>query len=144
MLALNLKASELVMLAILAPHVPLAYLVARSAVARARRGEVPDWRGSFARVGRTGDVLPRPRDHFPSPARAQMWFEWRQYGRSLPWLIAILLPFELSLLFAFSNTPDLIYEVLLFVAFTPPFMAAFVAATAAKSRATTSDGYGVT
>src|SRR5204863_8097822 len=44
MVALNLKASELVMLAILAPHVPLAYLVARSAVARARRGDVPEWR----------------------------------------------------------------------------------------------------
>jgi hypothetical protein len=127
------------MLAILAPHVPFAYLVARSAVARARRGDVPDWRGRFARVERTADVVP-----FPSPARAQMWFEWRQYGRSLPWLVAILLPFELALLFAFSHTPELIYEVLLFVVFTPPFMAAFVAATAAKSGATTSDSYGVT
>src|SRR5450755_4742511 len=46
-LALELKASESVMLAILAPHVPLAYLVARSAVARARRGDVPDWRKTF-------------------------------------------------------------------------------------------------
>src|SRR5947208_14986895 len=44
MLAINLKASEPVMLAILAPHVPLAYLVARSAIARARRGDVPEWR----------------------------------------------------------------------------------------------------
>src|SRR5207249_3271811 len=124
--------------------IPLAYLVARSAVARARRGDVPDWRGRFARVVRTADVLRRPRDHFPSPARAQLWFEWRQYGRSLPWLIAILLPFELALLFPFSHTPELIFEVLLFVAFTPPFMAAFVAATAARSGATISDGHGVT
>src|SRR5438046_8456328 len=37
LLALNLKASEARMLAILAPHVPLAYLAARSAVARAGR-----------------------------------------------------------------------------------------------------------
>jgi hypothetical protein len=143
MVALNFKASEIVMLAILAPHVPFAYLVARSAVARARRGDVPDWPGRLARVGRTADVLPRPRD-FPSPARAQMWFEWRQYGRSLPWLVAILLPFELALLFPFSHTPELIFEVLLIVVFTPPFMAAFVAATAAKSRAATSDAYGMT
>lgn len=142
MVALNLKASEPVMLAILAPHVPLAYLVARSAVARARRGDVPGWPGTFARVGRT--ALPRPRDPFPSPARAQLWFEWRQYGRSLPWLIAILLPFELALLFAFSHTPELIFELLVLVLFTPPFMAAFVAATAAKSGATMNDGYGVT
>jgi len=142
MLALYLKASEGVMLAILAPHVPLAYFAARSAVARARRGEVPDWRGRSARAGRAADV--RPQLHFPSPARAQLWFEWRQSGRSLPWLVAILLPFELSLLFAFSQTPELIFETLLFVAFTPPFLAVFVAATAAKSGATTSDAYGVT
>ena len=140
MVAINLKASESVMLAILAPHVPLAYFAARSAVARARRGDVPAWRGRFVRAGRTEDVLP----HFRSPARAQLWFEWRQYGRSLPWLVAILLPFELALLFPFRNTPELIFEVLLFVAFTPPFMAAFVAATAAKSGTTTSDTYGVT
>src|SRR5436305_1607890 len=136
MVALNLKASEPVMLAILAPHVPLAYLVARSAVARARRGDVPEWRG-IALIGRTADVLPRPRGHFPSPARAQTWFEWRQYGRSLPWLVAILLPFELALLFPFSHTPELIYEVLIVVASTPPFMAAFVGATS-------SSAYGVT
>src|SRR5207244_3244872 len=37
MVALEYKASEPVMLAILAPHVPLAYLAARFAVARARR-----------------------------------------------------------------------------------------------------------
>ncbi|MCU1229156.1 MAG: hypothetical protein JWO97_2040, partial [Acidobacteria bacterium] len=36
-------------------------------------------------------------------------------------------------LFPFSHTPELIFEVLLFVMFTPPFMAAFVAATGAKS-----------
>jgi hypothetical protein len=140
MVALNLKASELVMVAILAPHVPLAYLCARSAVARARRGDVPDWRRSFS-----GTIERQLRsDRFPSANRAQLWFEWRQYGRSLPWLVAILLPFELSLLFPFSHTPELVFEVLLIVLFTPPFMAAFVAATAARSSATSSDAYGVT
>src|SRR5258708_22923685 len=48
-LALHYKAPEPVMLAILAPHVALAYLVARFAVARARRGDVPDWRGILPR-----------------------------------------------------------------------------------------------
>src|SRR5260370_30213677 len=56
MVALNLTASEPVMLAILAPHVPLAYLVARSAVSRARRGDVRDWLGRFARRGRAGGL----------------------------------------------------------------------------------------
>src|SRR2546423_984930 len=51
LLALAYKAPEPVMLAILAPHVPLAYLAARFAISRARRGDVPDWRGSFSRGG---------------------------------------------------------------------------------------------
>ena len=85
------------MLAILAPQLPLAYLAARFAVARARRGDVPDWRGMFGSAARTiADVFPRRRDPFRSPARAQTWFEWRQHGRSLPAWVAILLPFELA------------------------------------------------
>ena len=127
MIALNLKASEAVMVAILAPHVPLAYLAARFAVARARRGDVPDWQVFTGQLGRQ-----RRCDPFPSAARAQTWFEWRQFGRSLPLLVAILLPFELALLFVFSQTPELIYEMLLFVLFTPAIMAAFVAATVRK------------
>src|SRR2546427_13250775 len=42
MVAIELRASEPVMLALVAPHIPLAFLAARSAVARARRGDVPD------------------------------------------------------------------------------------------------------
>src|SRR5256886_365935 len=44
MVALNYKAPESVMLAILAPHLLLAYLTARPAIARGRRRDVPDWR----------------------------------------------------------------------------------------------------
>src|SRR5258706_13593112 len=40
MIALDLRASEPVMLAILAPNLPLAFLVARFAVGRARRGDL--------------------------------------------------------------------------------------------------------
>lgn len=132
LLALQYKASEPVMLAILAPHVPLAFLTARFAVARARRGDVPDWRRMFARLGQiapSADVLPRRRDPFPSPARAQVWFEQRRHGRSLPALVGILLPFELALLFFFRETPVIVFETLLGVLLTPPFMAAFAAAT---------------
>lgn len=144
LLALQYKAPEPVMLAILAPHVPLAYLAARFAVARARRGDVPDWRGIFARLGQFADVLPRRRDDFPSPARAQVWFEWRRHGRSLPALVGILLPFELALLFVFSDTPVIVLETLAGVLLTPPFMAAFAAATVSKSNHTGRDSYGVT
>ena len=144
MVALELKASEPVMLAILAPHVPLAYLAARFAVSRARRGDVPDWRRLFTPLGRIADVLTRRRQPFPSPARAQAWFEWRRHGRSLPAMVGILLPFELALLFVFSKTPVIVFEILLGVLLTPPFMAAFVAATVGKSNHPGSDSYGVT
>src|SRR2546427_8082789 len=89
MVALNYKARELVMLALLVPHVPLAYFVARFAVSRARRGDVPDWRGMFTGVGKTA-----ARDPFRSAARAQTWFEWRPFRRSLPSRGALLLSFE--------------------------------------------------
>jgi len=83
----------------LAPQLPLAYLAACLVVARARRGDVPDWRGVFARTSRIAHVLSPRQDRFPSPTRAQVWFEWRQHGRVLPVLVGILLPFELGLLF---------------------------------------------
>ena len=133
LLALRYEAREQVMLAILAPHVPLAYLVARYAVARARRGDVPDWRKTFSLLGSIADVLPRRRrDHFPSPSRSQTWFEFRSTGRSLPALIAILLPFELAMLFLFRDTPAIVMEIVIFVLLTPPFMAAFVGATSSS------------
>ena len=144
LLALRYKAPESLMLSILAPHVPFAYLTARFAVARARRGDVPDWRGVFARLGRISDVLPRRRERFQSPGRAQAWFEWRRHGRSLPALVAILLPFELAMLFVFRDTPVIVFEILAGVLLTPPFMAAFVAATVSKSNPHASDSHGLT
>src|SRR3989475_7825873 len=70
LLAIHFKAGEPRMVAILAPQLPLAYLVARFAVARARRGDVPDWRGMFGPPAGNAR-LPRRPDPFPSPPRAQ-------------------------------------------------------------------------
>jgi hypothetical protein len=84
LVALEFKAHEPLMVGIVAPQIPLAYLVARFAVARARRGEVPDWRGVFAGLTQTTRILSRRREHFRSAASAQTWFEWRRNGRSLP------------------------------------------------------------
>jgi hypothetical protein len=55
-------------------------------------------------------------------------------------LVGILLPFEAAMLFLFSQTPAIVFETLFVVLFTPPFMAAFVAATVSKS----GDSHGVT
>lgn len=141
--ALQYKAHESVMLGIIAPQIPLAYLVARIAVARARRGEVPDWRGAFARL--TGDVRlsSRRREPFRSAARAQAWFEWRRHGRSLPAWVAILLPFELILLWAASDSTTLVFTILIGVLLTPPVMASFAAVAVSKSSPNAGDPYGV-
>src|SRR5216117_3166777 len=143
LLAIHFKAREPMMLAILAPQVPLAYLVARFAVARARRGDVPDWRGRSARSGEVADVLPRPRDHFSSPGRAQVWFEWRRHGRSLPALVGLLLPFELALLWLAKDAPAFVFEILFLALITPPFMAAFTAWTVSQPNPQVRDSYGV-
>ncbi len=134
LLALNYKARELVMVAICAPQIPVAYLVAWYAVARARRGDVPDWRGLFARFGQIVDVRPRQRKRFLSPARAQAWFEWRRHGRVLPAMVAIVVPVELLLLFIPGNdTAPIVFEILFIALITPPFMAAFAAAALSTS-----------
>jgi hypothetical protein len=148
LLAIHFDVPEAVMVAGLAPLVPLAYLVARFAVARARRGDVPDWRGLIggllAHLRKSPDVLPRRRDHFASPARAQAWFEWRRYGRSLPALVGMLLPFELALLFIPENTLAFVFVILLAVLLTPPLMAVFAAATVRTANPQGHDSYGVT
>src|SRR5205807_242186 len=104
LLAIHYRVREPMMVAFLAPQLPLAYVTACSAVGRARRGEVPDWRGMVARPA-SNAVLTRRREHFPSPARAQAWFEWRRHGRSLPALVGLLLPFELALLWLAKDAP---------------------------------------
>jgi hypothetical protein len=139
--ALESKARESTLLLLLAPLVPLAYVAALSAVGRARRGDVPDW----GVVERFAPAFTRSagRD-FRSAARAQLWFEWRQYGRSLPLLVAIVLPVGLSLLFLFRETAVIVIEIVVASLLVPPFMAIFVAATAGKSSSNPSESYGIT
>src|SRR5438552_3086 len=139
LLAIHFKAGEPTMVAILAPQLPLAYLVARVAVARARRGDVPDWRGVFARA-QSRPQAPRP---FASPARAQAWFEWRRHGRSLPALVGLLLPFELALLWLAKDAPAFVFEIVFLALITPPIMAASTAWTVSQPNPPAHDSYGV-
>jgi hypothetical protein len=140
--ALEKKPSESTMLLLLAPAVPLAYVTAIAAVRRARHGDIPHWSAArwFAPAGTTS----RARRDFRSPARAQLWFEWRQFGRSLPQLVAIVLPAGLSLLFLFHETPAIVVEVVTTSLLVPPFMACFVAASVGKSSSNASESYGIT
>ncbi|PYO09957.1 MAG: hypothetical protein DMD30_04450 [Gemmatimonadetes bacterium] len=144
LVAVHFNAHESLMLGILAPQIPLAYVVARFAVARARRGDVPDWRGAFAALAQIAQVGWHRREHFESAASAQTWFEWRRYGRSLPGWVAILLPFELLLFWAAGNSTSLVFTILAVVLLTPPFVATFAAAAVSDSGSSASDSYGMT
>lgn len=140
--ALEYKTSESTMLLLLAPLMPLAYVAAWWAVSRARRGDVPDF--AIARRFAPRFTRSAPLRDFRSAGRAQLWFEWRQYGRALPLLVAIVLPFGLALLFLFYQTPVIVVEIVLVSLLLPPFMAIFVAATTAKSSSNASESYGIT
>lgn len=142
--ALHFRTSEPVMVGILAPQIPLAYLVARAAVTRARSGDIPDWGGVLAGARRRVAVMRGRRPAFASPARAQLWFEWQRYGWSLPAFVAILLPFELALLWVSGDAPVIVGYILAGVALTPPFGASFSAAAVRKSSASSVETYGVT
>jgi hypothetical protein len=142
LIALETKASETAMLFLLAPFLPLAYVTAVWAVGRARRGDVPDWGGAERSAREFGRSAGR-RD-FPSAARAQLWFEWRMYGRTLPLLVAIVLAAGLPLLFLFREAPVIVIEIVAASLLLPPFLAIFAAAGAGKSSATDSASYGMT
>lgn len=143
MLAMYFKISEPVMLAILAPQLPLAYLTACYAVARARRGDVPDWRPRFMRRGAVADTAPPSRAGFAAPARAQLWFEWRRQGRTLPALVAIVLPFELALFWIARDAPMLLLELLLLALITPPLLAGCSAAMVSKASRHARDSFAI-
>jgi hypothetical protein len=143
MTAIELKLSQTALVAFLTPQLPIAYLCAWVAVARARRGHVPDWSFSFAGPGTRDDERPRP--PFRSTAAAQFWLEWRKHGRSLPVLVGIVVPFELSVLFISGyGSKWFVFEVLTFVLLTPILMAAFVSATVSKANPFAREVYGVT
>jgi len=127
--AFHYKARELVMVAILAPQIPLAYLVAWFAVARARRGDVSDWRAVASGFSRTRSSVGSGTSRtFQSASRAQTWFEWRRHGRTLPAMVAFVVPVELLLLFIRGNdTAPIVFEILFIALITPPFMAVFAA-----------------
>jgi polyhydroxybutyrate depolymerase len=143
--AMEFRLRESVMVAIMAPQVPLAYLAARFAVARARRGHVPDWRPAFAGGNRLGEGLPGAQGRFRSAARAQAWLEWRQHGRSLPAWTAVVLSFQVLLLFVVRHEPAVLTLLALAgMLLTPPFLAAFVALTVGRPAPAAVGSYGLT
>jgi hypothetical protein len=142
--AMEFAVPDGVIIGVLTPLLPLAYGAAFVALDRARRGEVPDWRGWLASLSRIADVFPRRGAPFSSAARAQVWFEWRRHGVSLPFLVLILLPFALLLLFfADPDMPDVVLMSVGGVLLLPMFLAGIAATTVSKTNPYVRDYYGV-
>jgi hypothetical protein len=129
--AVNLHATDATIITLLAPQLPIAYVIARYGVARARRGDVPDWTiGRMREPEReaSAERSPEGTRPFRSAARAQTWFEWRCHGRTLPALVALVVPVELLLLFIPGNdTAPIVFLVVFVALLTPPFLAVFAA-----------------
>jgi len=127
---------------ILTPLLPLAYITARASVARARRGDVPEWRGLSRRraPARSRGSDRRP---FATPAAAQLWSEWRQHGWTLPVWVAFVLPFAAGLMFIAGDTPVFVLISLISMLVTPPLMATFVGAALGKASARGRDASGI-
>jgi hypothetical protein len=136
--AFEWQVPDAVMVAILAPQLPLAYLVALFAVARARRGVVPDWSVAWRAPAELLRSRFRRRRAFRSAGSAQFWFEWRRTGRALPAMVALVVPAELMILFIPNNntrTPGIIVPV--FALLLPPVLAFFSATAFATPSAFT-------
>lgn len=138
-LALELRARESTMLAILAPQFLIACGLALLAVARARRGEMPETNWIPAYAGTTkvaGTINFAGMRGFSTPARAQAWLEWRQHGRTLPLLVTYVVPCELLLLFLPGNEGPGMIAVILFVVLVTPSAMGMLAAPALSSFST--------
>ena len=141
--AIELRIPAAVMVAVLLPLLPLGYLTALAAVARARRGDVPDWSGASAAVARSAAAFRAHGRRFTSAMDAQTWFEWHAYGWSLPTWVAILTTIEGAALFADAGYERLLWIKLGVVMATPPIMASFVAASVRRADMTSRDEAGL-
>jgi hypothetical protein len=129
---------------IVAAFLPLAYGIAVAGVARARCGNVPEWYWLSQRVTEIVRWLPRSGHAFVSPAQAQVWFEWRRHGLSLPFMVGCTLPFVLLPLVFGRNDALPAVRVLVLVALLPPFFAGFAGTTVGKTNPWVKDYYGAT
>ncbi len=118
-------------------------LAALAGVVRARRGEEPDWQWLQQTIRQVGRGLPRRRQAFASAARAQVWFEWRRHGWTLPLMVAFLLPLFLWPLWLGTNEVLSLPSILLLVCLLPPFLAGLAGPSVSGSNPEARDYYGL-
>jgi hypothetical protein len=147
----ELQLSDAAVSGILALFVPVGMLAAYRGVARERRGDVPDWQRLTALMTALGTALgralsglaPQRRRAFASPQGAQVWFEWRRHGITLPVMVAIILPLMLLPLALGRNDVLPTARTLLPILFLPALLAGSAAATVGKHSGWVRDYYGV-
>jgi hypothetical protein len=138
--AIELKVPAGVMVSALALLLPPAFFTAHAAVARARRGDTPEW-SSLALV-RSGAARASGR-RFTSAMDAQVWSEWHAYGWALPMWVAVLVAIEGLALLADAGYERLLWIKLGVVMATPLIMASFVAASVRRADLATRDESGL-
>src|SRR5205823_3844711 len=123
-------ASEAVLAGLRGELAAVAWAAGSVGVRHGRHGDVPDWEGIYRPLHRLVGRLPRRRQPFASAARAQVWFEWRRTGNSLPIMTALLLP--VTLLFLVFGHNDVIptAQPLLGALAVPVFLAGLAGITA--------------
>jgi hypothetical protein len=121
----------------------LGWIGAYEGVRRGRRGDVPSWDALFRPVRRLVQWWPRRRVPFASPAAAQVWFEWRRAGRSLPGMTALVLPVALFPLFLGKNDVLPTSNILLGALAIPVVMAGLAGLTVSGRHPWVKDYYGV-
>lgn len=128
---------------LLAGWTGVGVLVAFTGVARARRGEVPDWQWWLRTLRRLDQWLPRRRQPFASAMGAQIWFEWRRHGLALPFLVPAVLPMLWVPLWLGENDVLSLWKALLFALLIPPFAASMAGTTLSESHPKARDYYGL-
>jgi hypothetical protein len=143
LIAAQYEVPEALLTVVLAVLLTFGYVAAYVGTSHARRGDIPDWRW-LTRSSRIPRSLPRLRRTFASSARAQLWFEWRRHGLSLPVMVSAVIPFALVLLFVFDqDRPEGILSTLAGTLLLPPFLAGTAATMLSKSNPHVNEYYGV-
>jgi hypothetical protein len=102
--------------------IPVAFLLARAGVARARRGDTPDWTQVLRSTRRSGEPL-RQRPPFASALRAQVWYEWRLRGRGYVVTVAVVVAALMAR--GLLEHPSARVNFGLMFLFIPPLIAAY-------------------
>lgn len=137
-----LGATETGLLWLFAALVPAAFVVAFAGVARARRGDNPDWQArSITPLPRAARFDVRPQRPFPSPQRAQFWFERRRHFLTFPVAVGCFLLLHLAMILWVEQRPENRIKLGLNFLFCPPLLAPFLGCFLGRAGASAGNPY---